>query len=60
MLAIIYMHHIEEQIIKQSQNKISTWLRYKDDIFFVTKLKPEELLNLANTIWDIQFTLKNQ
>ena len=29
MLAIIYMHLIEEQIIKQSQNKISIWLRNK-------------------------------
>ena len=59
MLAIIYMHHIEEQIIKQSQNRISIWLRYIDEIFFISKLKPEELLNLANTISrDIQFTLE--
>ena len=50
MLAIIYIHHIEEQIVKQSQNKISISLRYIDDIFFITKLKPEELLNLGNTI----------
>ena len=33
-------------------------LRYIDDIFFVTKLKPKEL-NLANTISrDIRFTLE--
>ena len=59
MLAIIYMDYFEEKIIRQSNNKISVWLRYMDDIFFVTKQKQEELLNLANTIDNnIKFTLE--
>ena len=57
--AIINMRHIQEQIIKQSQNEISVSFWYIDDIFFVTKLKPEELLNLTKTIsGDIQFTVE--
>ena len=47
MLAIIYMQNIEEQIIKQSQNKISIWLRYVNDIF-CNKIKVRIIIKPGN------------
>ena len=59
ILAIIYMHHIEQQIIKSSDNQIKLWLRYIDDIFFVTKLPNNNILTISNKINNnIQFTLE--
>ena len=58
-LAILYMHHIECEIIERCNNKIKYWKRYIDDIFFVTTASPEELLHIANSVnKNIQFTLE--
>jgi hypothetical protein len=57
-LAIIYMDYVEREIIAQCPG-INLWKRYIDDVFFITKSSPEELLAIANRInTHIQFTLE--
>ena len=59
LLAIIYMHYIEKKIQDQANSKIFVWLRYIDDIFFITSMTHLDILRLANTINpNIQFTLE--
>ena len=58
-VAIIFMSHIENQILKQLPN-IRIWLRYIDDIFVVFEgTPPQELLAICNDIHsNISFTLE--
>jgi len=58
-MAIIYMNHIEQQLISMCNGKIDFFRRYVDDIFFVAQreLQIESLLCNANSINRcIQFT----
>ena len=58
-LAIIFMDYIEEMILKNSSGKILLWKRYIDDIFFVSSLDFDYLLQLSNSVSPhIQFTLE--
>ena len=54
-IAIIFMDFVEQQIITQAP--VSVWLRYIDDIFFMSSTTSDELLRIANSINPaIQFT----
>ena len=53
------MHEIEIEIMKNHASKIKLWFRYIDDIFFVTTLSFEHLLQISNSIHTkIKFTLE--
>jgi len=55
-LAVIFMHHIESQILRQSDN-ILYWRRYIDDIFVISTCDLSTIIHLANSIHPkIQFT----
>jgi len=57
-LAVIYMHHIEQQILQQHP-QISFWKRYIDDVFYISTLSPSQMLSTANSINQcIQFTIE--
>jgi hypothetical protein len=54
-VAIAYMHWVESQII--SPDEVRFWVRYIDDVFFISRLSPEALLQKANSVTsDIKFT----
>ena len=57
-LAIIFMHHLEKQILAQNPN-IKMWKRYIDDIFMIFDDMTSELLQRANSVNPaIRFTLE--
>ena len=57
VVAIIYMDHIERQVLEASRTRV--WKRYMDDIFFISEDSPEVLLAKANTISQAtQFTVE--
>jgi len=57
--AIIFMHHIESIIKSNDHNSIFMWKRYIDDVFFVSSLSFQEILDLSNSISaNIKFTLE--
>ena len=63
-LAIIYMDHIERQILALRTSlgaPVLLWKRYIDDIFFIISGVAEDLLATANSVNPhIQFTLEKQ
>jgi hypothetical protein len=58
IVAIIFMDFIESQV--RERIPISLWVRYIDDIFYVTQCSQEQLLEVANSIHpSIKFTCEN-
>jgi hypothetical protein len=57
-LAIIYMDFIERQVLQQNPDVVM-WVRYIDDIFFVSNSNPDDLVTSANHVHPtIKFTLE--
>jgi len=57
--AIIFMNHVESAILANNSNSIFLWKRYIDDVFFVTSLAFDEILQISNSITaSIKFTIE--